>query len=496
MTTPTAPTATDSNRWIALYVLCAGMLMIVLDVTVVNVALPSIQDDLGFSTSNLAWVVNAYLIAFGGLLLLSGRFGDLLGRKRVLMSGLAVFTIASLLCGIAWNQETLVAARFIQGIGGAMTSAVILGMIFTMFPEPRELAKAIGVYGFVASAGGSIGLLAGGLLTQSINYHWIFFVNIPIGIVTAIMSQRLIPNDEGIGIRQGADVGGAVLITSCLMLTVYTIVGPAAENGWGSGEALGLLALSLALLAAFILRESRTATPLVPLRIFRSRTLSGANVVQALTVAGMFGMFFLGSLYLQRVLGYDALQIGLSFLPGTIVMGTLSLKFAEPLMMRFGARRVLVPGLTLVTIGLLLFARVPVDGSYLVDVLPVMIIMSVGIGVSFPPLIALAMAGAAPEDAGLASGVVNTSAQVGGALGLAVLATVSASRTAHLAAGGTSAPAALTGGYHLAFLIAAGLVVAAIAVVLLVLEPQPEPATAHAEAPEPAGAPKVCSEVA
>jgi EmrB/QacA subfamily drug resistance transporter len=496
----TDTTATDRSRWIALYVLCAGMLMIVLDVTVVNVALPSIQDDLGFSSSSLAWVVNAYLIAFGGLLLLSGRFGDLLGRKRVLMSGLGVFTLASLLCGIAWNQETLVAARFIQGIGGAMTSAVILGMIFTMFPEPRDLAKAIGVYGFVASAGGSIGLLAGGVLTQSINYHWIFFVNIPIGIVTAVLSQRLIGQDEGIGIRQGADVAGAVLITSCLMLAVYTIVGPAAQDGWGSARALGLLALSLVLLAAFILRESRAATPLVPLRIFRSRTLAGANVVQALTVAGMFGMFFLGALYLQRVLGYDALQIGLAFLPGTVVMGTLSLRFAEPLMMRFGARRVLVPGLALVTIGLLLFARVPVDGNYLVDVLPVMLIMSIGIGVSFPPLIALAMAGAAPEDAGLASGVVNTSAQVGGALGLAVLATVSASRSAHLADGGASAAAALTGGYHLAFLIAAGLVVAAIAVVLLVLEPQQQPA-AHAEPAEPAeadtaGAPQVCSEVA
>jgi EmrB/QacA subfamily drug resistance transporter len=451
----------------------------------VNVALPSIQDDLGFSQSSLAWVVNAYLIAFGGLLLLSGRFGDLLGRKSVLMAGLGVFTVASLLCGIAWSKETLVLARFVQGVGGAMTSAVILGMIFTMFPEPREQAKAIGVYGFVASAGGSIGLLAGGVLTQSINYHWIFFVNIPIGIATAVLAQRLIPRDAGIGIREGADVAGAVLITSCLMLTVYTIVAPAAEQGWGSAEALGLLALSFALLVAFILRESRTPTPLVPLRIFRSRTLSGANVVQGLTVAGMFGMFFLGSLYLQRVLGYDALQIGLAFLPGTVVMGTLSLKFAEPLMMRFGARRVLVPGLGLVAVGLLLFARVPVDGTYVVDVLPVMIIMSVGIGVSFPPLIALAMASAQPQDAGLASGVVNTSAQVGGALGLAVLATVSASRTEHLAAGGRSVAEALTGGYHLAFFIAAGLVVAAMLVAVVVLEREPQAAAPLAE-PDPA----------
>ena len=494
MTDTTAP-MTDRNRWLALYVLCAGMLMIVLDVTVVNVALPSIQDDLGFSQSSLAWVVNAYLIAFGGLLLLSGRFGDLLGRKSILMAGLGVFTVASLLCGIAWSQETLVLARFIQGVGGAMTSAVILGMIFTMFPEPREQAKAIGVYGFVASAGGSIGLLAGGVLTQSINYHWIFFVNIPIGIATAVLAHRLIPRDEGIGIRQGADVAGAVLITSCLMLTVYTIVAPAAEQGWGSAEALGLLALSFALLVAFIVRESRTPTPLVPLRIFRSRTLSGANIVQALMVAGMFGFFFLGSLYLQRVLGYSALEIGLAFLPGTIVMGTLSLKFAEPLMMRFGPRRVLVPGLALAAVGLLLFARVPVDGTYLVDVLPVMIILSVGIGVSFPPLIALAMASAPPQDAGLASGVVNTSAQVGGALGLAVLATVSASRSDSLAAGGTAAAEALTSGYRLAFLIAAGLVVAAMVVALLVLEREPQAAT-DAAPPEAAGQPQVCPEVA
>ncbi len=478
----TAQNMTDRNRWIALYVLCAGMLMIVLDVTVVNVALPSIQDDLGFSQSSLAWVVNAYLIAFGGLLLLSGRFGDLLGRKSVLMVGLGVFTVASLLCGIAWSQETLVAARFIQGIGGAMTSAVILGMIFTMFPEPREQAKAIGVYGFVASAGGSIGLLAGGVLTQSINYHWIFLVNIPIGIVTAVLAQRLIPRDEGIGVEKGADVAGAILITACLMLTVYTIVDPAAEQGWGSAEALSLLALSLALLVAFIVREARAATPLMPLGIFRSRNLSGANIVQALMVAGMFGMFFLGSLYLQRVLGYSALEIGLAFLPGTVIMGTISLRYAERLMMRFGARRVLIPGLALAAIGLLMFARVPVDGTYVVDVLPVMVVMSVGIGVSFPPLIALAMSGAGMENAGLASGIVNTSAQVGGALGLAILATVSASRTEHLAASGEATAQALTGGYHLAFFIAAGLVVAALLVALLVLEPEAQAAAPEATA--------------
>jgi EmrB/QacA subfamily drug resistance transporter len=479
----------EHNRWIALYVLCVGMLMIVLDVTVVNVALPSIQSDLGFSQSSLAWVVNAYLIAFGGLLLLAGRFGDLIGRRNVFMGGLGVFTTASLLCGLAQSQEVLVAARFVQGVGGAMTSAVILGMIVTMFPEPAEQAKAIGVYGFVASAGGSVGLLAGGVLTQSINWHWIFFVNVPIGIATALIAVRLLDRDEGIGLRAGADVPGAVLITSALMLGVYTIVKPAAEHGWGSGEALGLGAISLALLVAFVVREARSANPLMPLRIFRSRNMSGANVVQALMVAGMFGMFFLGALYLQRVLGYDALRIGLAFLPATIVMGILSLRFSERLIMSFGAKRTLLPGMVLITVGLLLFARVPVHGSYMIDVFPVMILLGLGIGGSFPALMTLAMSGATREDAGLASGLVNTAAQVGGALGLAVLATLSATRSSSLQHGGASHAAALTGGYHLAFLIGAGLMLIAIVVAVTVLRQGPPPAMseqAEAGGAEPA----------
>jgi EmrB/QacA subfamily drug resistance transporter len=471
----------DRNRWIALYVLCVGMLMIVLDVTVVNVALPSIQSDLGFSQSSLAWVVNAYLITFGGLLLLAGRFGDILGRKSVFLAGLTVFTVASLLCGAAESQGVLVAARFIQGIGGAMTSAVILGMIVTMFPEPREQAKAIGVYGFVASAGGSIGLLAGGVLTQTINWHWIFFINLPIGIATGLLAARLLDRDPGIGFGGGADVPGAALITSSLMVGVYTIVKPAAENGWGSGRTLSLGALSLVLLAAFIVREAKAGNPLIPLRIFRSRNVSGANILQALLVAGMFGMFFLGALYLQRVLGYDALEIGLAFLPATIIMGILSLRYSERLIMRFGARRTLIPGMVMVTAGLLLFARAPVDGSYVRDVLPVMILLGFGIGSSFPALMTLAMSGATRKDAGLASGLVNTTAEIGGALGLAVLATVSATRTEHLAANGTTTVSALTSGYHLAFLIGAALVVAALVVALTVLEPE-ERATEHAAA--------------
>jgi EmrB/QacA subfamily drug resistance transporter len=473
---------TDRNRWIALYVLCVGVLMIVLDVTVVNVALPSIQDDLGFSQSNLAWVVNAYLIAFGGLLLLAGRFGDLIGRRSIFLIGLGVFTAASLLCGVAESQGLLVTARFVQGVGGAMTSAVVLGMIVTMFPEPREQAKAIGVYAFVASAGGSVGLLAGGVLTQSINWHWIFFVNIPIGIATAVLAMRFLDRDTGIGLGEGADIPGAVLITSSLMLGVYTIVKPAADYGWGAGRTLGLGAVSLALLLAFIAREATARTPLIPLRIFRSRNVTGANVVQVLTVAGMFGMFFLGSLYLQRIQGYDALQIGLAFLPVTIVMGTLSFRYTEPLITRFGARTLLFPGLALVTAGLVVFTQAPVDGSYLLHVLPVMILLGTGIGICFPALMTIAMSGATKSDAGLASGLVNTSAQVGGALGLAVLATLSATRTDSLLADGHSHASALTSGYHLAFWIAAGLVVTAIVVALTVLRPE---ARAEEELEEP-----------
>jgi EmrB/QacA subfamily drug resistance transporter len=463
---------TDKSRWIALYVLCAGVLMIVLDVTVVNVALPSIQRDLSFSQSSLAWVVNAYLISFGGLLLLAGRFGDILGGKRVFLAGLAVFTTASLVCGLAESQGTLVVARFIQGVGGAMTSAVVLGMIVTMFPEPAERAKAIGVYGFVASAGGSIGLLAGGVLTQSINWHWIFFINVPVGIVTALLAVRLLDGRRGIGLGEGADVPGALLITTSLMLGVYTIVKPAADYGWGAGRTLGLGAVSLLLLGAFVVREARAANPLIPLRIFRSRNISGANLIQVLTVAGMFGMFFLGALYLQRVLGYDALQIGFAFLPATIIMGTLSLRYSERLIMRFGARNTLLPGLVLIAAGLALFSRAPVAGSYVSNVLPVMILFGIGIGVCFPALMTLAMSGVTQSDAGLASGLVNTTAQVGGALGLAVLATLSSTRTEHLIGTGKSTAAALVGGYHLAFLIATVLVLAAIGVALTVLEPQ------------------------
>src|SRR3954468_21542832 len=462
---------TDKHRWIALYVLCVGMLMIVLDVTVVNVALPSIQSDLGFSQSSLAWVVNAYLIAFGGLLLLAGRLGDLIGRKRMFLIGLAVFTIASLLCGAAQTQEMLIGARFIQGVGGAMTSAVILGMIVAMFPKPAEQARAIGIYAFVASAGASIGLLAGGALTEAINWHWIFFVNLPIGIATAILSVRLLEHDEGIGLDRGADLPGAVLIVSALMLAVYTIVGTT-DHGWDSAQTLILGAVTLALLVGFVAREARATHPLVPLRIFRSRTVTVANLVQALMVAGLFGMFFLGALYMQRVLHYGAIDVGLAFLPVALAIGTLSLGASARLIVRFGARATLLPGLALVSAGLVLFQRAPVDASYLVDLFPVMLLLGVGAGLSFPSLMTLAMSGATPADSGLASGLVNTTQQVGGALGLAVLATLSTTRSGDLLADGASGASALTSGYHLAFAIGAGLVLAALALSATLLGPQ------------------------
>jgi EmrB/QacA subfamily drug resistance transporter len=475
----------ERSRWIALVVLCTGMLMIVLDMTIVNVALPSIQADLGFSQSSLAWVVNAYLIAFAGLLLLAGRLGDLAGRRNVFMAGLGVFTVASLLCGLAANQEVLVAARFLQGIGGALTSAVILGMIVTMFSDPREQARAIGIFAFVASAGAAAGLLAGGILTQLLNWHWIFFVNLPIGAVTAAAARRMIAPDRGTGLRAGADVPGALLITGAMMLGVFTIIDPAAQQGWLAVKTLSLGACSLVLLGGFILRQRTARNPLMPLRIFSSRNVAGANLVQVLGTAGMFGMFFLGSLYLRQILGYDPLQIGLAFLPVAVVMGTLSVRYTDRLVMRFGARTTILSGLGLIAAGLALFATAPAaGGGYLSHIFPVAVLVGTGAGLCFPALMALAMSSATPQDAGLASGLVNTTAQIGGALGLAVLATVSASRSNALIAQHRPAVAALTDGYHLAFWIAFGLVVAAAGIAAAVLRSQPALAPAPQPVPE------------
>jgi EmrB/QacA subfamily drug resistance transporter len=476
------------SRWLALVVLCVGMLMIILDSTIVNVALPSIQADLGFSQSSLAWVVNAYLIAFGGLLLLAGRLGDLIGRRRIFLAGLALFTTASLACGLAPTKETLIAARFIQGIGGAMTSAVILGMIVTMFQEPREQAKAIGVYSFIASAGASIGLLLGGVLTQAINWHWIFFVNVPIGVLTGLFALRLVRENAGVGLRSGADALGALLVTGALMLGVYTIL-EAGRYGWTSAHTLGFGAAAVALLGGFVARESSTANPLVPLSILRSRNISGANAIQALMVAGLFGMFFMGVLYLQRVRGFGAIETGLAFLPVSVLIGALSLGVSARLNERFGARATLLAGLTLIVAGLAYFARVPTDGDYVVDVLPVMLLFGAGAGLSFPSLMTLAMAGVTPSESGLAFGLVNTTLQVGGAVGLAVLATLATSRSDALLTAGEPVADALTGGYHLAFVIGGALVLGALLVAVIVLRPATDGVIAEEEdvaAPAPA----------
>ncbi|MDX6692396.1 MAG: hypothetical protein QOG15_3853 [Solirubrobacteraceae bacterium] len=474
----------DRKRWIALYVLCAGVLMIVIDATIVNVALPSIQTDLGFSQSSLAWVVNAYLIAFGGLLLLAGRIGDLIGQRRIFIIGLVIFTVASLLCAVSQNQGMLIAARFIQGAGGALASAVTLGMIVTMFPEPREQAKAIGIFGFVASAGGSIGLLAGGALTEAISWHWIFFVNIPIGIATIVCAIRLVEDRPGIGLKRGADIPGAILLTSGLMLFVYTIL-EVNNKGWGSLHTLGLGAVALALIAAFLVRQDRIPNPLMPLRLFRSRNVTGANIVMALLVVGMFSMFFLGALYLQRIRGYGALDVGLAFLPSTIVMGTMSLRLAEPLNMRFGPRNVLIVSLVFMGGAMLAFSQTPVDGNYVTDVLPAVVLMGFGAGAGFPALMMLSMSGVEPRDSGLASGLINTSVQVGGAIGLAVLATLASERTSGLLADGEPPKSALNSGFHLAYLVGAGLVVVAIVAAVTILRSAPMPAAHGAGDPEP-----------
>ena len=394
--------------------------MVILDQTIVNVALPTIQEDLGFSASGLAWVVNAYLIAFGGLLLLAGRLGDLIGRRSIFLAGLAVFTLASLLCGFSGSPEMLIAARFVQGVGGALSSAVILGMIVTMFPEPGEQAKAIGIFSFVASAGASIGLLAGGVLTQALDWHWIFFVNVPIGLGALVFAWRLIEPEAGLGLSAGADLPGAVLVTGALMLGVYTIV---------DAHSVLLGVLAAALLGAFVWRQATAEKPLLRLGILRSRNVAGANLTQMLMVAGMLGVFFLAVLYLQRILGYDAVRTGAAFLPISLTIGVLSVGFSARLNGRFGPRAVLLPALLSIVAGLLLLARVPVDGNYVVDILPAMLLLGIGGGLTFPALMTLAMSGVAPEDSGLASGLVNTTQQVGGALGLAVLATVASEHT-------------------------------------------------------------------
>ncbi|MFI9168357.1 MFS transporter [Streptomyces lincolnensis] len=465
---PTRTSHRTYSRWASLVVLCAGTLMTILDGNIVTVAMPAIQSDLGFSGPGLAWVVNAYLIPFGGLLLLVGRLGDLVGRKRMFTAGLAVFTAASVLCGMATGPGVLIAARALQGVGGAMTAAVVLGMLVALFPEPREQARAIAVFSAVGAAGGALGTFLGGALTQALNWHWIFLINLPIGVVAWLAAVRILAPDRGEGLRRGADYPGSALVTGALMLTVYAIVG-AGDRGLAATLLLG--ALSLTLFIAFTVRQARAARPLLRLRMFGSRLLTGANAVQVLMIATMYGFQFIGALYLQRVLGYGELLTGTAFLPAPIAIGVLMLGLSARTIGRFGTYRVLLAGLALITVGMALLGRAPADGSYLTDVLPPLLLLSVGFAAAMPALTGLAMSGAREEDAGLASGLFNTTQVVGGSLGLAALSVLAADRTDGLLAGGTALVPATAEGYQLAFRVATAIAAAALALAAAALRP-------------------------
>ena len=448
-------TLSTRTRWLALIILCVGDLMIVVDTTVVNVALPSIRNDLGFSQTSLAWVVNAYMLTFGGFLLLAGRFGDIFGHRRLFLGGTAAFTVASLFCGISTTKGMLVAARAVQGLGGAVVSAVAFSLIVVLFTEPGERARAMGVFGFVMSGGGSIGVLAGGVLTDLAGWHWVFLVNLPIGVIVTVAGLELLPALHTGAARRSVDVPGAIGITGAMLLAVYAIVN-GNSNGWTSAHTLGLLAAAVAIAAAFVAWESRAAAALVPLGIFRHRNLSVASLVGILWTASMFAVFFLSALYLQLVLHYSPLRVGLAFLPGNLLMMVFSLGLSAKLVMRFGFRKPLALGLGLVALGLLLFTRAPVHGSFLPDVLPAMLLIGIGAGLAFNPVLTAAMSDVEPQDAGLASGIANTSFMMGGALGLAVLASAAAARSGH-----HPDLEALTRGYHLAFAIGALIALAA-----------------------------------
>ncbi|MGK3203362.1 MFS transporter [Amycolatopsis sp. MEPSY49] len=454
------------SRQLALVVLCLASLMVVLDGTIVVVALPSIQSDLGFSPPNLAWVVNAYLVPFGGLLLLSGRLGDLVGRRRVFLIGLFVFTLASLACGLATNQVMLIVFRFVQGAGGALASSVVLSMIVTLFPEQREQGKALGLFSFVQAGGASIGMILGGVLTQGLSWHWTMLVNVPIGVVVVAASFALLERDRGAGLRAGIDVLGAVLVTAGAMLLVYVIVDTGAPaRRWS------LFAAAVVLLAAFVVRQAKAATPLLPLGLFRARPVTAGNIVMVLLVAGMMGFQFLTALYLQQVLGLDALATGFAFLPTPVANALVSLGFGPRLIAKVGARKVLAGGMLIAAIGLVLLARVPVDGNYFTDVLPALLLAGIGMGAAVPAVVGAGMSAGSPEHAGVASGLVNTTLQIGSAMGTAVLATVAATRTADLVGSGSARLDAAAAGFHLAYLGSTVFVVLAI-VAAVVLVPR------------------------
>ncbi|MGE5128072.1 MAG: MFS transporter [Sphingomonadaceae bacterium] len=457
----------------ALYVLCAGVLMIVLDTTIVNVALPSIREDLGFAETSLVWVMNAYMLTFGGFLLLAGRLGDLYGHRRLFLIGLALFTVASLACGLSTSQGMLIGARALQGIGGAVVDAVTLSLIVDLFRDPAERAKAMGIYGFVCAAGGSMGVLLGGVLTSGLSWHWVFLVNLPIGVLVYLLCRRLIPEFRGEAIGGRLDVAGAVTVTASLLLAVYAVV-DGNEAGWTSTQTIGLLGAASLLFAVFLAIEGLVLHPLVPLRLFRLRNLSTANVVGALWAAAMFTWFFISALYLQVVLGYGALEVGLAFLPADLIMAAFSVGLSAKLVARFGLRLPLAAGLLLAAAGLGLFARAPFEGSFAVDVLPGMILLGAGAGVAFNPVLLAAMGDVTPSESGLASGVVNTSFMMGGALGLAVLASLAAARTEDVLSSGTAHAQALSDGYGLAFAVGALFALAAALLGALVLRPHGE----------------------
>jgi len=447
-------TLDSRTRWLALYVLCLGDLMIVLDTTIVNVALPSIRQDLGFSQTSLAWIVNAYLLTFGGFLLLGGRLGDLFGHRRLFLIGITLFTVASVGCGVSTTQGLLVAARAVQGLGGAVVSAVALSLMMNLFTEQAERAKAMGIFGFVMAGGGSLGVLLGGILTDTLNWHWIFLVNVPIGVAVILLTLKLLPAAPGSAAGGRLDVAGAVTVTASLMLAVYAIVN-GNDTGWTSGQTLGLLGAAVVLLALFIGIEARVRAPLIPLGLFKLRNIVIANSVGILWAAAMFAWFFVSALYLQLVLGYSPLEVGLAFLPANLIMGAFSIGLSAKLVMRFGFRIPLATGLFVAAAGLVLFARAPVDGSFVVDVLPSMILLGVGAGMAFNPVLLAAMSDVDPSESGLASGVVNTAFMMGGALGLAVLVSLASSRTDSLRASAHGPLASLNGGYHAAFLVGA-----------------------------------------